>query len=139
MKTREQTIQDQIDYIMDTFEFAKVHKVMKFLGWTWAFSDNGVPEEYELRMQARKMLNSLAEKDSGKQHSYVATGGFHATLDHGTENGTPWVRVDLAFYVTETMNDGVSYTPQATKDNSPHKSHCTRTPLQWCSCGKSRF
>lgn len=66
----------QIDYIMDVFEFGKAAKMMKAVGWTWGL-DDVVPEEYELRKCARKLLKEVSE---GK-YRYTATGGFAARRD----------------------------------------------------------
>ena len=61
--------QEAIDTIMDYFKFEKVHKVMKFLEWTWS---DGTPSVPELRQQARRLL-----KESFETKSSMATGGFH--------------------------------------------------------------
>lgn len=73
--------QEAIDTIMDYFEFEKVHRVMKFLDWQWALSEEGVPTEPELRQEARRLLKqSLMEKSS------MSTGGFH-TRYHSYDSG----------------------------------------------------
>jgi len=64
--------QEAIDNIMDYFHFEKVQRVMKFLNWTWAFAEEGVPTEPELRQQVRRLLKESFE---GKQS--MAIGGFH--------------------------------------------------------------
>lgn len=75
-------LQSIIDDIMDNFDFRKVHRVMKYLNWTWA-SSNGVPEVFELKDCARRLLNeclcSMIMK--GEDTWGIATGGFyvHAT------------------------------------------------------------
>lgn len=142
MKTREQTIQDQIDYIMDTFDFNKVKKAMDALDWTWASSD-GIPEEYELRIQARELLNSTATQvlRTGTNKYMLATGGFKVTYDEGIEFAKPWLRINLQFSIDDSNHDGqfFSYAPAS----STHQAHCNGTPYnpqaKWCSCGKSRF
>ena len=45
--TKEQALQEQMDEIMDSFEFDKVLSVMQHLNWEW--KDAGVPDEYEIR------------------------------------------------------------------------------------------
>lgn len=64
----------QIDYIMDRFNFAKVHKTMEAVNWIWA-STNGVPEECDLRERARELLENVAKLDVGCS---ISTGGFEA-------------------------------------------------------------
>lgn len=68
--------QAQIDDILDNFRFARVHKMMKAVGWAWG---DGVPGEPELRRTARRMLHNLV--DDG--HACIETGGFIATKEDG--------------------------------------------------------
>lgn len=58
--------------IMDNFDWEKVHKVMKFLKWTWATSleDNSVPSIRELKLSALWHLNSL-----DKENLYCSSSG----------------------------------------------------------------
>jgi Spy/CpxP family protein refolding chaperone len=63
--------QSAIDEIMDDFNFNKVHKAMKELNWQWR--DIGVPDEYDLRVEARRLL-----KEAIKNKFSIATGGFEA-------------------------------------------------------------
>ena len=75
-----QHLQKLIDDIMDNFNFNKVRKVMKHLNWKWALSENGVPEVYELKETARRLLNEcLYEMIMHGEDSWsIATGGFAA-------------------------------------------------------------
>ena len=70
--------QELIDNIMDNFDFHKVHKVMKQLNWHWAFAEEGIPREDELRKEARKLLNEClyALIKNGEDNWSIATGGF---------------------------------------------------------------
>lgn len=70
--------QELIDDVMDNFNFHKVHKVMKFLNWTWGFSANGVPEIYELKETARRLLNECLYDliQHGEDTWNISTGGF---------------------------------------------------------------
>lgn len=76
--------QELIDDIMDNFNFEKVHKVMKFLNWTWW--DNKLekyinPTIQELRSNARKKLKRILEEN----HASIGSGGFVARkYDDGT-------------------------------------------------------
>ena len=96
---KEDTIQQEINNIMDTFDFRKVSEYMAETNWTWA-STNGVPEEWEIRSRARELM-SLCEN--------TATGGFKVMYEEGVDDGAPWVRINLAFVIESTLNDGVSY------------------------------
>ena len=98
--TKEQALQEQMDDIMDSFEFDKVASVMQHLDWKWK-SSNGVPDEYEIRKSARQTMKSAIECNGTS-----GTGGFTAIVDDNPEEG--WVRLDLHFGFS-TINDGVEY------------------------------
>lgn len=72
-------LQSLIDEIMDNFDFHKVHKVMKFLNWRWAFAEEGVPEICELKDTARRLLNECLYNliKHGEDSWSIATGGFY--------------------------------------------------------------
>ena len=86
--------QDALDNIMDNFDFDQVHKVMVFLNWKWANSNGslGVPEKYELRSEARRLLKMAIE-----EKTTVSTGGFLAEYREGELDG--WM--DLKFVVSD--------------------------------------
>ena len=58
-----ETLQEEIDNIMDTFDFGRVQDIMETVCWIWGGdgSDAGVPDETELRKAARRLLNRLRE------------------------------------------------------------------------------
>ncbi len=66
--------QEQIDEIMDWFDFDKVHETMTKLNWTWR--DEGVPKVQELRAAARRHLREVA--NNGDDYWGSACGGFRA-------------------------------------------------------------
>jgi hypothetical protein len=101
--TKKQVLMNQVDEIMDSFDFRQVESVMRHLNWTWQDSKTP-PEEYEIRKEARKIMNMAIQ--SG--HS-VNTGGFIARLHCGEENGEKWARIDLIFAIEETYNEGEEY------------------------------
>ena len=103
--TRLEAINEQIDEIMDIFDFNRVIKVMEMLEWKWNLLDH-VPDEYEIRKAARKMMKSLIDFNDG---GTTSSGGFRATLTQNTDNGGKWLRVDLAFCVDDTLLDGEYY------------------------------
>lgn len=103
--TKQEAIQEQIDDIMDTFEFDDVHSWMEHSGWVWA-QPNGttaVPDLYEIKRCARQRLKEAAE------NGYSATGGFVAQSYEGTDKDGPWITLSLHFGL-QTYNDGTSYT-----------------------------
>ena len=70
--------QEQIDAILDSFDFEQVHKVMTAINWTW--SEDGVPDIYELRKTVRQLLKDIQNQDLKR----ISTGGF--TVDKNPNN-----------------------------------------------------
>jgi hypothetical protein len=67
--------QKWLDEIMDHFDFARVAKSMKALGWHWGRgAEKRIPEESELRTEARRILRIAIETKSR-----ISTGGFEAS------------------------------------------------------------
>ena len=70
--------QEQIDDIMDSFDFDAVSKCMAILEWGWA-SENGVdikkvPDIFEIKKEARRLLRSV-------NVGSIETGGFKVSID----------------------------------------------------------
>ena len=64
---------EQIEEIMNNFDFHKVRTVMRVMGWTW-HEDEHPPSIGRLRETALKLLTKLKDKDS----IINSTGGFEA-------------------------------------------------------------
>jgi hypothetical protein len=77
MKTK----QEHIDEVMDQFNFGKVAKAMKYLDWKWVLAEEGVPQEWELRQEARRLLNLAYDGafEFNVSPYTTETGGFEAT------------------------------------------------------------
>ena len=103
--TRQEAIQEQIDEIMDTFDFEGVHEWMEHSQWVWATLDGAsrVPDIYEIRAEARNRLKQAAKT------GFACAGGFTAICEDGEDENGPWVKLDLAFGLI-SINDGTSYT-----------------------------
>lgn len=98
----ENKIRDDIDQILDCFDFEKVKKVMDFLNWEW-FSSNGVPEIYELRKHARRLMNiAVAECIKTNQKYFTECGGFRVECDKYEDD--PKVYIRLSFVLTSWGN-----------------------------------
>nr|QMP83470.1 MAG: hypothetical protein [Caudoviricetes sp.] len=75
---------NDIEDILDCFDFERVKKVMDFLDWQWY--DVGVPEIWDLRKKARNLLNNVWDNVVKKANEtpdeevkyFIATGGFYA-------------------------------------------------------------
>ena len=83
-----------IGKVMDYFDFGRVHKVMVALDWKWISIDDGmrVPDECEIRMEARRLLTQAV-----KEKISISTGGFYAT--YRNDDDVEWV--DLKFVVEQ--------------------------------------
>ena len=74
------TKQELIDEVMDNFDFNKVAKAMKALGWVWATTQFDVPTESDIRKQARDILNNVYDSSIRTGEDCTrGTGGFEAT------------------------------------------------------------
>ena len=77
-KTKDQ----QINEIMDNFDFNKVAKVMDFLDWKWYLKEYRVPAEPEIRKKVRQHLTKAFEYGQGQGRKYtLCTGGFVCSYD----------------------------------------------------------
>lgn len=101
--TKKEVLNNQVDEIMDSFDFRKVADVMKYLNWTWHESKTA-PDEYEIRKNARELMRQAVETGEG-----ICTGGWQIRIGSGEEHGKKWARIDLAFAVEDTINDGDYY------------------------------
>lgn len=81
-----QTMYDIIETeILDCFDFKKTHELMVYLKWPWIMAldvdENGVPEIWEIRRTARRLLREVGEKlldDDQFPDFGIATGGLYA-------------------------------------------------------------
>ena len=92
---------DEIDDIMDNFDFEKVHEAMTLLGWRWVDHDSKafeIPEIIKLRKRARRLMQEAM--DSSKAAYSIGTGGFqvHKTTEEGK------VYLSLSFVLTSWDN-----------------------------------
>ena len=101
--TKKEVLLNQVDEIMDSFDFKKVENVMNHLNWTW--NDSKIPpDEYEIRKNARELM-----KQSIKTGDGICSGGWQVSINSGEQDGKKWARIDLAFAVEDTINDGEYY------------------------------
>lgn len=81
--------EDQIEEILDYFDFEKVAKVMEHLNWQW-FTLGEVPGTGPLRRRARQLLREAARQ---LPDITVESGGLRAKHDK-------WGQLSLEFIVT---------------------------------------
>jgi hypothetical protein len=69
----------QVEEVIETFDFPRVHRVMESLGWTWANIER-VPTQAELVVEARRLLSELEGRPG-----VHGSGGLRASYkDDGT-------------------------------------------------------
>lgn len=88
-------LDEQIDEIMDWFDFSKVAKTMEALKWEWWWC--GIPSEPEIRESARESLHKIARDYRGLE-LHGCTGGF----DYGIDN---WGQMYLRFVVSDWKSE----------------------------------
>ena len=100
-------LRDEIENVLDWFDFERVCKVMEFLDWVWFDCDTptGVPGVPELRIRARKMIydcinNMSLIKEINRNYS-ICGGGFYARTSQYNEEK---IYIELDFVVTSWDN-----------------------------------
>ena len=68
---------DQIEDLLDEFDFDTVKKVMDCLQWTYHDSPDHEVSIGELRRMARRLLEIVYNADTAPER-HTASGGFHA-------------------------------------------------------------
>lgn len=103
--------QEKIDEIMDMFDFSNAKKIMDLLNWKWASVDTDKIQEYQLRIEARRLLKNVVKmlkKEKNGRLVFTETGGLAAYGVKNIENGKPWV--NLWLYFGQSWNtDGIDY------------------------------
>lgn len=90
----------KIASVMRQFDFKKVHDIMNFLDWTWAFTSNGVPTVEEIKREAEKILVDACEEETN-----IATGGLRAVYEADTEDGDPYIGLEFIVEDCEGFNE----------------------------------
>jgi hypothetical protein len=83
----------QIDYVINNFDFNKVHQVMVMLGWEWG-GINRTPTVGELQEMAEKCLREAYEGNTN-----ISCGGFIASYS----------KRDRGFMLCFTVDEVVVY------------------------------
>jgi hypothetical protein len=92
--------EQDIKYIIDNFDWEKVHRVMKFLNWRWGTATDGmVPSIGRLVLEGKRLLEELMASD--KDVKSIETGGFVARRWDWEEDGESGVHYELEFVVEQ--------------------------------------
>lgn len=99
------TKEEQINNIMDCFDFDKVHKAMVALDWKWGMHGGfHIPAQRELRKRAREILRETFDKleEAEDSRSFtIETGGFEA---RATSYDNEDIKLELRFSVSTWEN-----------------------------------
>ena len=95
-----------MDFVIDAFDFEKVHKVMVDLDWKWVTEtgDLVIPDIYRLRSVARRLLRESyrCQQKFGYSRGMTAAGGFQACFYPADIEGD--ANFHLLFVVTEEQS-----------------------------------
>jgi len=96
-------VNDEIDYILDTFNFERVHVAMLALDWKWR-DPLAVPTIARLKQRAKILLEVAY-----KEHITIATGGLQAKYHPPIEDSDLLIDsgpiLSLSFVLTETNSE----------------------------------
>jgi hypothetical protein len=92
---------EQIEDLLDEFDFGKVKKVMDFLEWKYHDTLDGNVSIGELRRMARYLLETAYNADSSTEY-ITGSGGFEVTRNMYPGDTTKYIA--LKFVVTEWSN-----------------------------------
>jgi len=85
----------QIESLLDTFDFCKVHKAMAAVNWEWD-SCGLVPTEEEIRQQARRLLKNISPPITSS-----STGGLQAYTEESDSGKVVGIRFVMCDRTTE--------------------------------------
>ena len=94
--------QEDIDYILDNFDFERVKKAMDALEWCYHDAETGKVSVYELRKMARYILRSLIPY-ADRDYYLCGCGGFEATVNNYEDCDKPIFK--LRFVIEEWENE----------------------------------
>jgi len=96
-------VNDEIDYILETFNFDRVHVAMTALDWWWT-DPHEVPTIARLKKRAKFLLDSAY-----KEQITIATGGLQAMYYPPIKDSDLLVDfgpiLSLSFVLTETNSE----------------------------------
>lgn len=119
----QETIQEQIDEVMDSFDFERCSEALKLVEFCW-LNETICDEDrvYELKKYARARMKSAcamaitayeALRDDPEEIIYkMANSGCligYCTIYTGDEEEGPWVKVNLTCYIDNSINDGKGF------------------------------
>tara|TARA_R110000868_G_scaffold153267_3_gene378628 strand:+ start:1698 stop:2015 length:318 start_codon:yes stop_codon:yes gene_type:complete len=100
-------VNDEIDYILETFNFDRVHVAMTALDWKWSkqnIQPSAVPTIARLKLTAKMLLETAC-----KEQTTICTGGLQAKYYPPIKDSTLLADsgpiLSLNFVLTETNSE----------------------------------
>lgn len=91
------TIRDQINDVINHFDFDKVHSVMEFLDWNW-WNYASIPTKFELQKKAYELLSAAYDLHRlENERAVISTAGFEALCDNDADG----IWFELKFVLTD--------------------------------------
>jgi hypothetical protein len=109
MKALDQIIQEQVDYIMDSFGFKSASEALRCVENCWINQLDDEDREFHLRQNARERMADAIKraKEDPDGVGLCGTGCLEGTCTINTQQ--KWVRVNLKCWVEQSLNDGEDY------------------------------
>jgi len=109
MSTLDQTIQKQVDYIMDSFDFRVASEALRCVEACWINALDAEDREFELRQHAReRMADAIRRAKKSPDEVCISNSGcLEATCTINTKD--KWARVNLKCCIEQSLNDGEDY------------------------------
>ena len=76
---KEKFYRSKLDELIQSFDFGKVHEIMKLLNWTWY--NKGVPSVEDMIFAVEGLYYGIQDNILNNKYSYSATGGFVLTYN----------------------------------------------------------
>jgi hypothetical protein len=88
---------NEMDYVLDHFNFEKCHKVMEFLDWKWAQSNGCVPSIGEMRQFARELIRdayrNMTQQETITKECTIECGGFVVRVEQEYPGQKVYIRL----------------------------------------------
>jgi hypothetical protein len=86
---------DNLEMTLDRFNAEEVSKIFKFMGWTWADAEDGVPEPHEVRAFARELMAGAYLASVVTGHGVMSSGRLQAEYWDGGEFSIAFVPISV--------------------------------------------
>ena len=105
--SKEELIDKMVTEVLESFDFDRVHRVMRYLDWKWVDGDGTLffPNHYQLAKKAERLLRDVVQHY--ECDGYVcSSGGFIAQINNDSfdDDNPDDKTLTLLFILTETTS-----------------------------------